>query len=103
MLDNLNIVKFLIEVANCQTNFESNLFIYKPNLNLNYTCVMSDAVNTFLYINPDLTSEDDNLDVLYDMAKHKNSEAIVKAFEKDKFDFDFDTKNFIENEPHIIS
>ena len=54
-----------------------------------------------MYLNPDLTLEEETLDVLYDLAKHKNSEAIIKAFEKDKLEFDFDARIFAENEPGI--
>jgi hypothetical protein len=52
-----------------------------------------------LYLNPDLTLEEETLDVLYDLAKHKNSENIIKAFEKEKLEYDFDARIFAENEP----
>ena len=54
-------------------------------------------------MNPDLTSEEQALDVLYDLAKHKNSENIVKAFEKDVLEWDFDDRVFAENEPGLAN
>ncbi len=72
-------------------------------MSLNTVCITHDSINCFLYLNPDLTSEEQALDVLYDLAKHKNSENIVKAFEKDVLEWDFDDRVFAENEPGLAN
>jgi hypothetical protein len=93
----------LIETAKCKTNFEDNPEGFKENLSLNTVCITHDSINCFLYLNPDLTLEEEALDVLYDLAKYKNSENIVKAFEKDKLEWDYDDRIFAENEPGIAN
>jgi hypothetical protein len=102
MFDNLAIVKILIEKAKCHTKFESNLKLYRPNLNLGTICVYSDSINCFNYLFRDLNSEDGHLDVLYDLAKNMASDNIIKAFEREKNDLELDTMNLSENEPHVI-
>jgi phosphopantetheine adenylyltransferase len=86
----------MIEVVKCQTNFSGNR--HRQNFALETLCVMHDAIQCFMYLFPDLNVEDERLDFLYDMAKNKNSELIVRAFEKDKMDMDFDYELFAENE-----
>jgi hypothetical protein len=70
---------------------------------LNKLVVVHDAVSCFNYLYPDLTEETDELNDLYNLAKAKNSEAIVKVFEQDQFNLDFDFDLFQEHEAMMVS
>lgn len=91
------------EVANCTINFEGMTNQYRPGLSLGTICVIHDSINCFNYLYPDLNAESEILDIFYDLAKNKNSENIIKVFEKDKLDMDFDFELFAENEPGVIN
>lgn len=102
-MDDVNALRFMIEEAKCLISFDKYGDQYRPELSLDNICIIHDAHNCFTYLYPDLNEENERLDILYDLAKNKNSENIVKAFEKDKIDLDFDFELFAENEPTMIN
>ena len=72
----------------------------RPNLNLNEVCVTHDAFQCFEIINPDYGDDDEKYDILYDLAKRKGSENIIKLLVKDRIpDFDSNFSLVLENEP----
>ena len=54
---------------------------YRKDLNLNKLCVYHDASRCFMYLNPDLTIESEELDDMYDLAKKNGSDNIASLFE----------------------
>ena len=74
----------------------------KADINLNSLIVTHDAFSWFNYLYPDLGIDDEELNQLYDLAKNKNSEAIIKLFEQDQINMDFDFDMFQENEALLV-
>lgn len=100
ILDNVDILKFFVEVA------KMNKIIMNKKINkeieLSKIIVLHDALNCFNYLFPDLSEESEELNELYNLAKLKNSENIIKAFEQDQINFDFDFDMFQENEAMTV-
>jgi hypothetical protein len=81
----------MIEKGRCQTNF--------PDLNLSVVCCIHDSIKCFEYLNPEILDDDMRYDILYDLAKNKNSERIVGLFENNRIDLDVNFSLQGENEP----
>jgi hypothetical protein len=71
-------------------------------INLNKLVIVHDAMNCFNYLFPDLGDDSDELNDLYNLAKMKNSENIVKIFEQEQINLDFDFDLFRENEATTV-
>jgi hypothetical protein len=60
-------------------------------------------VNCFRYLFPDVNEESEELNELYNLAKFKNSEGIIKIFEQEQFNYDFEFELFKENEAMTVA
>lgn len=100
-MDNLELVKILIEKGKCLTEFPE-ISNYKSNLNLNVICIIHDAVICFSYLNPEMSEDDLQYDFYYSLAKKNNSEKIINMFESDRIELDSVYIFESENQPEII-
>jgi hypothetical protein len=99
-LDNSEILKFFLEEAKIEKklkNTKMNSEISIPRL-----VIIHDAVNCFRYLFPDVNEESEELNDLYILSKIKNSEGIIKIFEQDQINLDFDFDMFRENEAMTV-